>query len=53
MSTIRVVLAVIMGFLAGITVHYGYSVEINNVWIPFGALLLCIALVIGATAEED
>ena len=52
MSEIRAVLAVIMGFLAGIAVHYGWSVEVNNAWIPFSVLLLVIALVIGATADE-
>lgn len=52
MSEIRAALAVIMGFLAGIAVHYGWSVEVNNAWIPFGAFLLVIALIIGTTAKE-
>lgn len=52
MSAIRAVLAVIMGFLAGIAVHYGWSVEIDNGWVPFGVILLFIALVISATADE-
>jgi hypothetical protein len=52
MSAIRAVLAVIIVFLAGMAVHYGWSAETNNAWVPFGALLFCIALIIGATADE-
>lgn len=52
MSEIRAVTAVFIGFLAGIAVHYGWSTEINNAWIPFGAVLLIVALIIGTTVDE-
>lgn len=51
MDAIRASLGAIISFLAGIAIHCGCSNGSDN-WIPFGAVLFIIGLVISATADE-
>lgn len=51
MGAIRALLGAIISFLAGIAIHYGYSIGTDN-WIAFGIILFFIGLVVSATADE-